>query len=355
MKDFKSMLPEEIREFMVDQGEKAFRAQQVFQWLARGLDDFDQMSNLPEQLREKLKGLAFIESLQIEEVQSSKRDGTKKYLFRMRDGNSVESVFMKYKHGNTVCISSQAGCRMACSFCASGIGGLSANLSPGQMLDQVMAIKKDTGENINNVVIMGIGEPFDNYENMSKFLKLIHHEDGMGMGYRSITVSTCGLIPKIQEFAEDFPQVNLAISLHGPNDEVRGKLMPVNRRYPVDELLKAARAYTEKTRRRISFEYALIKDVNNQRHHAEELASKLKGMLCHVNLIPLNPVDEKPYKTSSEMTAMEFEAILKDKGIQVTTRRSLGTDIDGACGQLRMKEQGRTKGQEKGGANGREN
>lgn len=338
LKDFKSMTPEEIREFMEEQGEKGFRAKQIFQWIGRGVDSFDEMSDLPLELREKLKTSAFIESLKIEQIQSSKKDGTKKYLFIMKDGNSVESVFMKYKHGNTVCISSQAGCRMACSFCASGIGGLSVDLSPGEMLDQVLAIKKDTGESINNVVVMGIGEPFDNYENLSKFLKLIHHEDGLGMGYRSITVSSCGIIPKIEQFALDFPQVNLAISLHGPNDEVRGQLMPINKKYPVDELLKASRTYTEKTRRRISFEYALIKDVNNQRRHAEELAKKLKGMLCHVNLIPLNPVEEKPYKASSEVTVREFENILKDKGIQVTTRRSLGTDIDGACGQLRMKE-----------------
>lgn len=338
MKDFKSMNPEEIREFVEEQGEKAFRAKQIFRWISRGVKSFDEMSNLPLDLREKLKAQAFIESLKIEKIQNSQKDGSRKYLFRMKDGNSIESVFMRYRHGNTVCISSQAGCKMACSFCASGIGGFFANLSPAEMLDQILAIKKDTDENINNVVIMGIGEPFDNYENLSKFLKLIHHEEGLAMGYRSITVSTCGIIPQIERFAEDFPQVNLAISLHGPNDEVRGKLMPINRKYPLDELLKASRAYTQKTRRRISFEYALIKDINNQRHHAEELAQRLRGMLCHVNLIPLNPVDKKPYKTSSEFTTKEFENILRDKGIQVTVRRSLGTDIDGACGQLRMKE-----------------
>lgn len=340
MKDFKSMGPDEIRAFIEEQGEAGFRAKQIFQWINRGIYDFDEMSNLPLTLREKLKGLAFIEGLEIEQVQVSKKDGTKKYLFRMKDGNSVESVFMKYRHGNTVCISSQAGCRMACSFCASGIGGLSANLSPGEMLDQVLAIKKETGENINNVVVMGIGEPFDNYDNLSQFLKLIHHEDGLGMSYRSVTVSSCGIIPKIEQFALDFPQVNLAISLHGPNDEIRGQLMPINKKYPVDELLGACRDYTNKTHRRITFEYALIKDVNNQRQHAKELAEKLKGMLCHVNLIALNPVEEKPYKASSDLTVKEFEKILSEKGIQVTIRRSLGTDIDGACGQLRMKNSG---------------
>ena len=337
LKDFKSMSPEEIGAFIEEQGEAGFRAKQIFQWMHKGICDFDEMSNLPLSLREKLKSLAYIEALKIEDVQVSGKDGTRKYLFGMKDGNSIESVFMKYRHGNTVCISSQAGCRMACSFCASGIWGLSANLTAGQMLDQVLAIRKDTGENVNNVVVMGIGEPFDNYENLSRFLRLIHHEGGLAMGYRSITVSTCGIIPKIYAFAEDFPQVNLAISLHGPNDEIRGRLMPINRKYPVDDLLAACREYTRKTGRRISFEYALIDGENNRKVHAEELAHKLKGMLCHVNLIPLNPVKEKALRPSSRPSVMEFADVLKENGIPVTVRRSLGTDIDGACGQLRNK------------------
>lgn len=331
------MTQEEIGNFLLGIGEEKYRANQIFAWMSKGVYRFEQMKNLPKVLREKLEEIAFVEQLLMEKVQISKKDGTRKYLFGLKSGNSIESVFLKYNYGNSVCISSQAGCRMGCSFCASAIGGVVDNLTPGEMLDQLLAIRNDVGEEIGNLVVMGTGEPFDNYYNLSKFLNIIHAKEGLNMGYRSITVSTCGIIPKIEAFGRDFPQVNLAISLHSANDEIRSSLMPINKKYPVDALIEACRNHVKLTGRRITFEYALIKGVNDGKSHGEELAKKLKNLLCHVNLIPLNPVEELDYRSSAKEKAEKFAEILKSKGIQVTIRRSLGTDIDGACGQLRLK------------------
>jgi 23S rRNA (adenine2503-C2)-methyltransferase len=252
------------------------------------------------------------------------------------DGNIIESVFMKYKFGNSICISSQAGCRMGCTFCASGIEGLVRNLTPGEMTDQILKVQKDAGEKINHVVIMGTGEPFDNYENVSNFIKIINDKHGLHIGMRNITVSTCGIIPKIKAFAVDFPQVNLAISLHASNDAERKKLMPIANKYGYDELILACHKYTEKTGRRITFEYTLIAGKNDDVKHAEELAAKLQGLLCHVNLIPMNEVSELEIKASSKPKVQQFLKRLQDKNITATVRRELGTDIDAACGQLRL-------------------
>jgi 23S rRNA (adenine2503-C2)-methyltransferase len=330
------MLLEEIELLAFDLGIERYRASQIFSWLYKGVYEFDQMPNLPAQLRKKLDELAFIDRITLADKQISKIDGTKKYLFKLKDGNSIESVFLKYNHGNTVCISSQAGCRMNCSFCASALSGFSSNLSAGEMVEQVMAVMEETGESINNIVVMGTGEPFDNYDNLCRFLSLVHAKEGLNIGFRSITVSTCGIIPKIHDFGKDFPTVNLAVSLHAPNDEIRNVIMPINRKYPMDELLKACREHTRTTGRRITFEYALIKDVNDKDSDAYELARKLKSMLCHVNLIPLNTVRERGYRGAESRRTAEFKGILNRSGINATIRRNLGSDIDGACGQLRL-------------------
>lgn len=334
--DIKSMNVEELEQLLANIGEKKYRASQIFEWMSRGVRTFDEMTNLPKALREKLDELAFIETLEMERLQISAKDGTRKYLFKLKSGNAIESVFLKYRYGNSVCISSQAGCRMGCAFCASAIGGRADNLSPAEMLDQVLSIGRDTGERIGNIVVMGIGEPFDNYENLCRFIELIHAEEGLNMSLRAITVSTCGIIPKIEAFGRDFPQVNLAISLHAPNDEVRNQLMPINKKYPMGELLQVCRNHTKETGRRITFEYAMIKGVNDKLSHGEELSNKLRHMLCHVNLIPLNPVSEREYASTDRQAAENFRKILEEKGIQTTIRRELGMDIEGACGQLRL-------------------
>ena len=328
----------ELENFIKELGEPKFRAKQVFQWLYKdgGVKDWDQMTNVPKSLREKLAKEASLGILKPLQVQKSKLDGTRKYLFELEDGNAIESVFMKYKYGNSICVSSQAGCRMGCKFCASGMDGLVRDLTPGEIIGQLLAAEKDTGEKINHVVVMGTGEPFDNYENLSSFIRLLHDPNGLNLSLRNITVSTCGLVPGIRKFAEDFPQVNLAISLHAPNDEIRGRTMPVSKDYPMPELLAACREYTEKTGRRITFEYTLIKGVNDQKEHAGELVQRLKGMLCHVNLIPLNTVKESGFDTTAKKDALAFQALLEAKGIPATIRRELGDDIDGACGQLRL-------------------
>jgi 23S rRNA (adenine2503-C2)-methyltransferase len=335
--DIKSMTIEELGGLLQGIGQQRYRASQIFGWLAKGVGEFDEMTNLPKDVREKLGEIAYIEKLEAEKLQISKKDGTRKYLFRLKSGHAIESVFLKYHYGNSVCISSQAGCRMGCAFCASAIGGKADNLSPAEMLDQVISIQQDTGERVGNVVVMGTGEPFDNYANLCRFISLIHAKEGLNMSLRAITVSTCGIIPKIEAFGRDFPQVNLAISLHASNDEIRSRLMPISRKYPMDELLKACRKHTEMTGRRITFEYAMIEGINDRKTHGEELARKLQGMLCHVNLIPLNPVSEREYRATDRKSAEAFSKILEDKGIQTTIRRELGTDIDGACGQLRLR------------------
>lgn len=326
--------------------EPKFRAKQIFGWIYGGMtkdgslrlgaESFDDMNNLPKSLRDKLNENATLVQPIVLKEQVSKLDGTRKFLFGLADGNAIESVFMKYKFGNSICVSSQAGCRMGCKFCASTIGGLRRNLSPGEIVGQILAAQRQTGERISHVVVMGTGEPFDNYENLSKFICIANDPAGLNIGMRNITVSTCGLVPRIGQFAEDFPQVNLAISLHAVNNDMRDAIMPVNKAYPMEELLDACRTYTEKTARRITFEYTLVKGVNDSTEHAKMLASKLRGMLCHVNLIPLNKVAETGYDTTDRTAVLKFQKTLNDNGIPATIRRELGDDIDAACGQLRL-------------------
>lgn len=335
--DLKSLTKKEMGHYLEKLGEKNFRAKQIFSWIYKGAEHFDEMTDLSIGLRKILDENAELKKLQIIKVQRSEKDETRKYLFGLDDGNSIESVFMKYKFGNTVCISSQAGCRMGCSFCASAINGLQRNLTAGEMTDQILSIEKDTGEKVSNIVVMGTGEPLDNYENLSKFIENVHEKDGLNIGMRSITVSTCGLIPKMMELAKDFPQINLAVSLHAPNDTIRNKMMPISKRYPIDELLAACSKHIALTGRRITFEYALVKGLNDSNRNAEELAAKLRGMNCHVNLIPLNRVAETGLRGTERPDAERFLEILEKRGIQVTIRRELGSDIDAACGQLRLK------------------
>ena len=328
------LLPAQLEQAITGMGEKKFRANQVFGWLAKGVTDFAYMKNVPAPLRAALQENFRIGMPEAEKVQKSK-DGTVKCLFRFDDGTTVESVFMKYGYGNSICISSQSGCRMGCTFCASTMDGLDRSLSGGEMLAQVLAMRNLTGEDIGHVVVMGMGEPFDNYSGLSSFIRLIHDDKGYGLGLRNITVSTCGLIPKIREFAADFPQVNLAVSLHAPNQELRERTMPVARRYGYDDLMRACREYTELTGRRVTFEYAVIDGVNDSAACANELASRLKGWLTHVNLIPLNEVKGREYKTANGKSVAAFKQILENNGVAVTVRRTLGSDIDAACGQLR--------------------
>lgn len=326
----------QMEELIKSMGQPAFRAKQIFQWIYKGVIDFDQMNNVPAALREKLAETCYIGRLKILEVQKSKTDGTRKYLFELEDGSAIESVFMKYKYGNSICLSSQAGCRMGCRFCASTRNGLERNLSPGEMISQLMEAESDTGEKIGHIVIMGTGEPFDNYCYVADFLNIVNDKNGLNIGMRNITVSTCGLVPVIEQFAQDFPQVNLAISLHGTTDEIRDSMMPVNKSYPLDVLIPACKAYTEKTGRRITFEYTLVNGVNDSDADADRLCRLLRGMLCHVNLIPLNKVLESGFDTVSRARAGEFQQILDKRGIPATVRRELGSDIDAACGQLRL-------------------
>lgn len=314
-----------------------YRGRQIFSRLYKGLCDVNDMTELPVNLREDIEKSAYIYPLRLLREQCSLKDGTRKFLFELKDGKSVESVFMKYKYGNSICISSQAGCRMGCKFCASTIKGLDRNLTASEMVSQVMEAEALTGESINHIVVMGMGEPFDNYTNLSRFLNIIHTKEGKNLSYRNITVSTCGLIPSIMQFAIDFPQVNLAISLHSVFDEKRSVIMPINKKYPLKELIKTCREYTELTRRRITFEYTLIKGVNDSERDAHELSKLLKGMLCHVNLIPLNKVSESGLTTVNRNSARQFKGLLEMRGINATLRRELGDDIDAACGQLRLK------------------
>jgi 23S rRNA (adenine2503-C2)-methyltransferase len=326
----------ELEAFFESLGEKKFRAKQVFRWIYKGVESFDEMTDISSQLREKLKAHSKLLTLRTIERRISQTDGTRKYLFGLSDGNMIESVFMKYKFGNSVCVSSQAGCKMGCIFCASGKEGFSRNLTSGEMADQVLRVQHDSEEKVNHVVVMGTGEPFDNYENLAKFIRIINDENGLNIGMRNITVSTCGIIPKIKEFANDFPQVNLAISLHASNETLREKIMPIESKYKFGELISACKEYTEKTRRRITFEYALIDGLNDSVDNAEQLAQILRNMLCHVNIIPLNHVKEFSFKSSSDKKTKMFLNSLHKKGISATVRRELGGDIDAACGQLRL-------------------
>ena len=331
--DLLGLTEEELMDLAKAAGEAPFRGKQIFKWLSRGVRDFDDMTDLSVKLREKLKETACMNGLETIDVQHDRKDGTRKFLFGLQDGNTVESVFMKYRYGNSLCVSSQVGCR----FCASTLDGFVRNLTAGEMLEQIFAAEASTGEKIDHIVVMGMGEPFDNYENLKRFLHILHAKNGRNLSYRNITVSTSGIIPVIRQFAEDFPQVNLAISLHRLTDEGRSALMPVNRAYPVDRLLEAAGEYAEKTGRRVTFEYTLIKGENDTPRDMELMKKKLRGMLCHVNLIPLNRVEETGLHGSSRKRAEEIAEWLGDNGIAATVRREMGADIDGACGQLRRK------------------
>jgi len=335
--DIKSLRPEELKRQLVEMGEKAFRAKQVFTWLHRGVTSFDQMTDLSAALRSRLDEVYFITVPTVERKQQSAEDGTIKYLWRLRDGNCVETVLMRYHHGNTVCISSEVGCRMGCAFCASTLGGLVRPLQPSELLDQVLFTQLDCGLKISNIVLMGIGEPLDNFDNVMTFLDLVNHPDGMQIGMRHISLSTCGLIEKIDKLAELKLQLTLSVSLHAPDDETRNKIMPVNRSCGVERLLSGCRSYFERTGRRISFEYAMIDGVNDSEAAAELLASELEGTGSHVNLIPLNHVEESPLKPSPRNRVRHFQEILEAHGITVTVRRTLGSDIDASCGQLRRK------------------
>ena len=333
--DLKSMTPQELDVFFSGIGEPSYRAKQVFAWLHRGVTSFEEMTDISKALRSKLSEFAEISGLGIVRRLDSSIDGTIKYLYRLRDGETIETVLMSYSYGNTVCISTQVGCRMSCGFCASGIAGLRRNLSPGEMLDEILTARRDSGREISHCVLMGIGEPLDNYDSVIKFLTLLSHKGGLNMSLRHVSLSTCGLVDKIRDLMQLKLQLTLSVSLHAPNDAIRSKLMPVNKKWGVDELLATCREYTEATGRRISFEYALIDGVNDSEASARELAAKLKGMLCHVNLIPANAVKEKEFRKSTDINVKRFYNILSGYGLNVTVRRTLGADINASCGQLR--------------------
>lgn len=335
MIDIKAMTLEEITDLLKEWGEPAFRGKQVFTWLHRGVTSFDQMSNLSKTLRGKLSQQCFITVPKVARRQESRLDGTIKYLWELRDGNCIETVLMQYRHGNTVCISSQVGCRMGCAFCASTIAGKVRDLTPSEMLDQVLFTQLDSGREISNIVLMGIGEPLDNFDTVMRFLELVNHPEGLNIGMRHISLSTCGVIPGIEELARRQLQLTLSVSLHAPDSPTRSQIMPVNRAYDVDALFQACHRYFETTGRRISFEYAMIDGVNDHDWQADLIAKKIRGMPGHVNLIPLNDVVESPFKPSRRVAA--FQKRLESHGITATVRRSLGEDIDASCGQLRRK------------------
>ena len=333
----KSMTLAEVTAALKEMGQPAFRGKQVYTWLHKGVRSYDEMSNLSKELRSALAEKYPFTPPEVVRKQESARDGTIKYLWRLSDGNCVETVLMRYNYGNTVCISTEVGCRMGCAFCASTIGGLVRKLEPYEMVDEVLFTQIDSGLPISRVVLMGIGEPLDNFDNVMRFLELINSEEGMNISMRHISLSTCGLVPKIDELAKRKLQISLAISLHGPNDTIRDKIMPVNKAYPTEELLAACRRYFEATSRRIHFEYAMIDGVNDREEDARELLRRLKGLPAHFNLIPLNHVEESPLKPSSKGAVARFQKILEDGGVTATVRRTLGGDIDASCGQLRRK------------------
>ena len=335
MTDLKSMTEAEVTDALRTMGEPSFRGKQVFTWLRRGVTSYDQMTNLPKALREKLAQAYPFTVPQVARKQVSARDGTIKYLWRLGDGNCIETVLMRYHHGNTVCISSQVGCRMGCAFCASTIAGKVRDLTPAEMLDQVLFTQMDSGLEVSNIVLMGIGEPLDNLDNVLRFLELVNHPDSLHIGMRHISLSTCGLVPGIRRLSELELQLTLSVSLHAPDSETRSKIMPVNRAYDVETLFAACHDYFKKTGRRISFEYAMIDGVNDHDWQADLIVKKLRGMPGHVNLIPLNEVEESPFKPSRRLAA--FQKRLESQGVTATVRRSLGGDIDASCGQLRRK------------------
>ncbi len=338
LQNFKELTREERKQVLLDFGEKPFREKQLFEWISRGASSFEDCTNLSKELRKKLSENFTLNVLEIAAVQIS-NDGTRKYLLKSSDGEHMEAVFMKYEYGNSICVSTQIGCNMGCVFCASGMGGKIRNLMAWEMLDEFIVVQKDAGEPISHVVLMGMGEPLDNYEQVREFIKQLHDPDGIGLSLRNITLSTCGMIPGIKSYQEDFPQANLAISLHRANQPEREKLMPIAKKYPLPELIAACKEYSEKTRNRVSFEYALISGENDGDNDAAELAKLLRGMMSYVNLIPLNPVAESKLKGSSRQRSSEFAQKLENLGIPVTIRRQLGADIDAACGQLRKMKQ----------------
>ena len=329
------MTPEELEAYFKELGQPKFRAMQVFRWLHQGVESFDEMTNLPKALREKLKTDCVLTVPRVERKQVSKFDGTIKYLWRLGDGNCVETVLMRYKHGNTVCVSSQVGCNMGCVFCASTLGGKVRDLTAAEILDQVIFTKKDSGEAVSNIVMMGIGEPLDNFDQVLRFLTLVNHPDGVNIGMRHISLSTCGLVKQIDKLAQLGLQLTLSVSLHAPDDETRSRLMPVNRAVGVDLLMDTCRRYFEATGRRISYEYAMVDGVNDGDEQADRLARLLKGQPGHVNLIPLNEVAESPLRPSRRVR--QFQQRLEGHGVTATVRRKLGGDIDASCGQLRRK------------------
>ena len=337
--DIKSLSLPELKEELTAHGEKSFKAAQIYAWLhKKGINSFDEMTDLSKDLREKLKSNYNIYTCSIEKKLVSVYDDTVKYLFRLHDGELIESVVMKYKYGYTICVSSQVGCKMGCSFCASGIAGFIRNLTPSEILSQIYVAQKDLNIRISHIVMMGVGEPLDNFENVMQFLTLVSNSDGLNISMRNISLSTCGVVSGIERLLEKRLQLTLSVSLHAPNDEIRSRTMPVNNRWNVDTLLSVCRKYTQATSRRISFEYAMISGVNDSDECAHELGKKLKGMLCHVNLIPVNSVKERNYKKSSDNRINCFIKILEKYKINVTVRRTLGSDINASCGQLRRGE-----------------
>lgn len=333
----KNFTEEQMKEYMKTIDEKSFRGVQVFGWLYKGAKSFEDMKNISNDLRKKLDESSFIGNLNIYKKFESKIDGTIKYLFLLPDNNIVESVMMKYEHGISVCISTQVGCRMGCNFCASTIDGLVRNLEPWEMLDQIMKIQEDVGERVSNVVMMGSGEPLDNFENVSQFLKLVNEKNGLNIGYRHITLSTCGVVPKIHELADMGVPINLALSLHSPYDKNRQEIMPIAKAYSIKEVIDACKYYIEKTNRRVTFEYSLIKGVNDSEQDAQALVKLLRGILCHVNIIPINKIEEREYEKPDKNYVYIFRDMLVKNKIAATVRREMGSDISGACGQLRRK------------------
>ena len=335
--NLKSLTLPELAGIFKELGQPQFRAKQVYTWLHKGVRSYDEMTNLPKALRETLEERYPICPPKVVRRQESQRDGTIKYLWRLSDGNCVETVLMRYHYGNTVCISTEVGCRMGCAFCASTLGGLVRRLEPQEMLDQVLFTQVDSGLPISHIVLMGIGEPLDNFDNVMRFLELVNSPEGMNISMRHISLSTCGLVPKIDELAQKKLQLTLSISLHAPNNEIRNRIMPVNKAYPIEQLLDACRRYYQATSRRISFEYAMIRGVNDSPENARELLERMKGLPAHFNLIPLNHVEESPLQPSTRASVAAFQKILEDGGIPTTVRRTLGGDIDASCGQLRRK------------------
>ncbi len=337
MEDLKSMTFEEVQGLIISLNEPKFRAKQVYEWINRGVNSFEEMGNIPKSLKEKLSNYCYISVAIIEKKQISSYDNTVKYLFKLKDGNFIEAVVMSYHHGYTICISTQVGCKMGCRFCATGKQGFTRNLTAGEMISQIETAQRDLEIRISNIVLMGMGEPLDNYNNVMRFLDLVSFEKGLNIGKRHITLSTCGIVPKIYSLADRKMQITLSVSLHAPNDKMRSSTMPVNDVYNIKELMEAVRYYIDKTNRRVSFEYSMIDGVNDSDSSAHELGRLIKGMLCHVNLIPVNTVEGSDYRKSKKDRLLSFINILSKYGITATVRRTLGSDIDASCGQLKGK------------------